>query len=532
MNIFCSFVKNRIEMENLRRYPIGIQTFSEIRKSNYLYIDKTEYVYWMVHFTKYVFLSRPRRFGKSLLTSTLHSYFSGQKELFQGLAIENLEKDWIEYPVLHLDLNARKYDNEEALLQELNKYLEKWEQKYDSPYSDRAPEERFYWIIQKAFEKTGQRVVILVDEYDKPMLQAIGNEELQKQFRNTLKPFYGALKTMDGCIKFAFLTGVTKFGKVSVFSDLNNLDDISMWNEYVEICGISEREIHNNLETELHEFAAARGITYDKLCEELRECYDGYHFTHNSIGMYNPFSLLNAFKRKDFGSYWFETGTPTYLVKLLQKHHYDLERMTHEETDAQVLNSIDSESTNPIPVIYQSGYLTIKGYDEEFGMYRLGFPNREVEEGFVRFLLPYYANVNKVESPFEIQKFVREVRSGDYSSFFRRLQSFFADTTYEVIRDQELHYENVLFIVFKLVGFYAKVEYHTSEGRIDLVLQTDKFIYIMEFKLNGTAEEALQQINDKHYALPFEMDERKLFKIGVNFSAETRNIEKWIVEEK
>ena len=412
----------------------------------------------------------------------------------------------------------------------------------------------FPCALPVSFEKTGQRVVILVDEYDKPMLQAIGNEELQKQFQNTLRPFYGALKTKDGYIKFALLTGVTKFGKVSVFSDLNNLDDISMWNEYVEICGVSEREIHENLEAELHEFAAARGITYDKLCEDLRECYDGYHFkigitydklcedlrecydgyhfTHNSIGMYNPFSLLNAFKRKEFGSYWFETGTPTYLVKLLKKHHYDLERMAHEETDVQVLNSIDSESTNPIPVIYQSGYLTIKGYDEEFGMYRLGFPNREVEEGFIRFLLPFYANVNKVESPFEIQKFVREVRSGDYNSFFRRLQSFFADTTYEVIRDQELHYENVLFIVFKLLGFYTKVEYHTSEGRIDLVLQTDKFIYIMEFKLNGTAEDALQQINDKNYALPFEMDGRKLFKIGVNFSAETRNIEKWIVETK
>ena len=364
------------------------------------------------------------------------------------------------------------------------------------------------------------------------MLQAIGNEELQKQFQNTLRPFYGALKTKDGYIKFALLTGVTKFGKVSVFSDLNNLDDISMWNEYVEICGVSEREIHENLEAELHEFAAARGITYDKLCEDLRECYDGYHFVEDSEGIYNPFSLLNTFFKMKFGSYWFETGTPTYLVKLLKKHHYDLERMAHEETDVQVLNSIDSESTNPIPVIYQSGYLTIKGYDERFGIYRLGFPNREVEEGFVRFLLPYYANVDKVESPFEIQKFVREVRSGDYSSFFRRLQSFFADTTYEVIRDQELHYENVLFIVFKLVGFYAKVEYHTSEGRIDLVLQTDKFIYIMEFKLNGTAEDALQQINDKNYALPFEMDGRKLFKIGVNFSAETRNIEKWIVETK
>ena len=302
---------------------------------------------------------------------------------------------------------------------------------------------------------------------------------------------------MDGCIKFALLTGVTKFGKVSVFSDLNNLDDISMRNQYIDICGVSEQEIHDNLEAELHDFADIRGVTYDKLCSELRERYDGYHFTHNSIGIYNPFSLLNAFKYKEFGSYWFETGTPTYLVELLKKHHYDLERMAHEETDAQVLNSIDSESTNPIPVIYQSGYLTIKGYDEEFGIYRLGFPNREVEEGFIRFLLPYYASVNKVESPFEIQKFVREIRSGDYDSFFRRLQSFFADTTYEVIRDQELHYENVLFIVFKLVGFYTKVEYHTSEGRIDLVLQTDKFIYIMEFKLNGTAEEALQQITDE-----------------------------------
>ena len=335
---------------------------------------------------------------------------------------------------------------------------------------------------------------------------------------------------MDGCIKFALLTGVTKFGKVSVFSDLNNLDDISMRNQYIDICGVSEQEIHDNLEAELHDFADIRGVTYDKLCSELRERYDGYHFTHNSIGIYNPFSLLNAFKYKEFGSYWFETGTSTYLVELLKKHHYDLERMAHEETDAQVLNSIDSESTNPIPVIHQSGYLTIKGYDEEFGIYRLGFPNREVEEGFIRFLLPYYASVNKVESPFEIQKFVREIRSGDYDSFFRRLQSFFADTTYEVICDQELYYENVLFIVFKLLGFYTQVEYHTNDERIDLVLKTDKFIYIIEFKLEGTVEEALQQINEKHCALPFEMDERKLFRIGVNFSATTRNIEKWVVE--
>ena len=348
--------------------------------------------------------------------------------------MEKLEKDWIRYPVLHLDLNIEKYDTPESLDKILNDNLVYWESLYGARPSETSFSLRFAGIIQRACEKTGRRVAILVDEYD-------------------------------------------------------------------------------------------------KLCDDLKAYYDGYHFTHHSIGMYNPFSLLNAFKYKEFGNYWFETGTPTYLVKLLKKHHYDLERMAHEEMDSQVLNSIDSESTNPIPLLYQSGYLTIKGYDEEFGMYRLGFPNREVEEGVVRFLLPFYANVNKVESPFEIQKFVREVRSGDYDSFFRRLQSFFADTTYEVIREQELHYENVLFIVFKLVGFYTQVEYHTSKGRIDLVLQTDKFIYVIEFKLDGTAEEALQQINDKHYALPFASDRRKLFKIGVNFSAETRNIEKWIVEE-
>ena len=511
-------------------YPIGIQNFEKIRNDGYLYIDKTALMYQMVKTGSYYFLSRPRRFGKSLLISTLEAYFQGKKELFTGLAVERLEKDWIKYPILHLDLNIEKYDTPESLDNILEKSLTAWEKLYGAEPSERSFSLRFAGIIERACKQAGQRVVILVDEYDKPMLQAIGNEELQKQFRNTLKPFYGALKTMDGYIKFAFLTGVTKFGKVSVFSDLNNLDDISMRKDYIEICGVSDQELHENLDIELHEFAETQSLSYDKLCTKLKEYYDGYHFTHNSIGIYNPFSLLNAFKYKEFGSYWFETGTPTYLVKLLKKHHYDLERMAHEETDAQVLNSIDSESTNPIPVIYQSGYLTIKGYDERFGIYRLGFPNREVEEGFIRFLLPFYANVNKVESPFEVQKFVREVETGDYDSFFHRLQSFFADTTYEVIREQELHYENVLFIVFKLVGFYTKVEYHTNDGRIDLVLQTEKFIYIMEFKLYGTAEEALQQINDKRYALPFEADGRKLVKIGINFSEKTRNIEKWVVE--
>ncbi|MDE6215054.1 AAA family ATPase, partial [Bacteroides sp.] len=393
-------------------YPIGIQNFEKLRKSGYFYVDKTALIYKMVKTGSYYFLSRPRRFGKSLLISTLEAYFQGKKELFEGLAIEKLEKEWKQHPILHLDLNIERYDTPESLDYILEKNLAKWENLYGANASEHTFPLRFAGIIERACEQSGQSVVILVDEYDKPMLQAIGNESLQREFRNTLKPFYGVLKTMDGCIQFALLTGVTKFGKVSVFSDPNNLKDISMWDKYNDICGISEQDLHENLEEELHAFAEAQGMTYENFCNKLKEYYDGYHFTPNSIGIYNPFSLLNAMERKQFGNYWFETGTPTYLVELLKKHEYDLERMTYEETDTQVLNSIDSESTNPIPVIYQSGYLTIKSYDERFDIYRLGFPNREVEEGFVRFLLPFYANTNKVEAPFQIQNFVREIERG------------------------------------------------------------------------------------------------------------------------
>ena len=511
-------------------YPIGIQNFESLRNDGYLYVDKTRLIYQLVKTGRYYFLSRPRRFGKSLLISTLEAYYQGKKELFEGLAIEQLEKDWIKHPILHLDLNIEKYDTPESLDQILNDNLEHWESLYGTRPSEVSFSLRFAGIIQRAYEQTGQRVVILVDEYDKPMLQAIGNEELQKYYRNTLKPFYGALKSKDGCIKLGFLTGVTKFGKVSVFSDLNNLIDISMDEQYVELCGITEKEIHDNMEEDLHILADKQKMTYEEVCSELKECYDGYHFVENSIGIYNPFSLLNTFYKMKFGSYWFETGTPTYLIELLKRYHYDLEHMAHAETYADVLNSIYGDE-EPLPVIFQSGYLTIKGYDERFGIYRLGFPNREVEEGFVRFLIPYYTRFNKIEAPFEIQKFVQEIERGEPDAFFRRLQSFFADTPYELVKELELHYQNVLFIVFKLVGFYVKAEYHTSQGRIDLVLQTDKYVYVMEFKLNGTAEEALQQINDKQYALPFAADSRKVLKIGVNFSNTTRNIERWVVEE-
>lgn len=318
-------------------YPIGIQNFESLRNDGYLYVDKTRLIYQLVKTGRYYFLSRPRRFGKSLLISTLEAYFSGKKELFTNLAIEELEKEWIKYPILHMDLNTEKYDTLESLESILNFTLGKWERLYGTAPSETTFALRFRGIIERANKQAGQRVVILIDEYDKPMLQAIGNEPLQRKFRNTMKAFYSVLKTMDGHIKFAFLTGVTKFGKVSVFSDLNNLIDISMDEQYVELCGITEKEIHDIMEEDLHILADKQKMTYEEVCSELKECYDGYHFVENSIGIYNPFSLLNTFYKMKFGSYWFETGTPTYLVELLKKSNYNLQRITHEETDADVL---------------------------------------------------------------------------------------------------------------------------------------------------------------------------------------------------
>ena len=508
----------------LRNLPIGIQNFESLRTDGYLYVDKTELIYRLATTGRYYFLSRPRRFGKSLLMSTLHSYFSGRKDLFEGLAIEKLEKEWLEHPVLHLDLNTNNYDTAEVLVKKIDEALNQWEIRYECPRTDLTLGMRFENVIRKAFEKTGRKVVILVDEYDKPMLQAIGNPELQDAYRATLKGFYGALKSMDGCIKFALLTGVTKFGKVSVFSDLNNLKDISMDERYTGICGITEQELLSNFDGYIERLASGNDMSKEEAIATLREQYDGYHFCENTEGIYNPFSLLNALDSLKLRDFWFETGTPTYLVQLLQEHEYNLEKMSREETSADVLNSIDANSTNPIPVIYQSGYLTIKDYDPVFETYTLGFPNREVEKGFMNFLVPYYTAIPSSGSAFEIKSFVRDVQSGNTESFVKRLKSFFADYPYELVKKLENHYQNVVFILFKLMGFYTRAEYRTSEGRIDMVVKTPKFCYVLEFKLDGTAEEALAQISDKNYTLPFEIENQQIVRIGINFDSATRNI--------
>ena len=513
------------------KFPVGIQQFEKIRQGGYVYIDKTKYIYDLVDRGCYYFLSRPRRFGKSLLMSTIEAYLSGRKDLFEGLALEKLETEWTQYPILHLDLNSQKYDTPEALTEVLDETLTKWETVYGSNDAEIGLGRRFGGVMQRAYEKTGRQVVVLIDEYDKPLLQAYGNDDLLNDYRGTLKAFYGNLKSCDKYIKFALLTGVTKFGKVSVFSDLNNLEDISMLKNYTGICGITNDELHQYFDLQIEELAQDNGMTKEDAYDKLREDYDGYHFCQNSEGIYNPFSVLNTLKNRQFRDYWFETGTPTLLVDMLRNCDYDLAALTSEEVTTDVLDCI-FDNDNPLPVIFQSGYLTIKSYDKEFNTFTLCYPNREVKEGFIRFLLPYYTQ-NKRHNTFDLRRFVQDLRGGRVEEFMTRLQSLFADTPYLLVHggDRERHYHNVIYLLTRLMGFYVKAEYQTAAGRIDMVLETSDYVYVMEFKLNGSAEEALQQINDKGYALPFLSSGKKVFKIGINFSAETKSIDRWAIEE-
>jgi len=510
------------------KYPIGIQSFEKIREGGFVYVDKTALVYKMTHEYSYVFLSRPRRFGKSLLTSTLEAYFEGRKELFAGLKMADLEKDWTKYPVFHLDLNVNKYETPESLVEILEKFLVSLEKRYGTDATEKSLALRFYGLIQRAAEKEGLPVVILVDEYDKPMLNAIDNPQLQEAFRSELKAFYSVLKSQDRYIKWAFLTGVTKFGKISVFSDLNHLFDISMSEDFGALCGFTEQEIHDCLGEEVAALAQKSDITTEEAYNRLRENYDGYHFNRfQAKGIYNPFSLLYTLKNQSFGDYWFETGTPTYLVTLLQNYNYRIDELTQEQVTEDVLNSIDPSSQNPIPVIYQSGYLTISGYDEEFELYSLGFPNREVERGFTRFLIPYYTPMTDNHGPATIAQLARDIRNGNAETFMQRLQAVFADTDYRIVGNRELYFQNAVAVIFKMLGFNIQTERPANGGRMDMILQTASYIYIIEFKIDKSAEEALLQIKEKGYYLPFTTDSRPTVLIGVNFSSETRGISEW-----
>ena len=511
------------------KYPIGIQSFEEIRTKGFAYVDKTGLLYKLADEGKYYFLSRPRRFGKSLFLSTLEAYFSGRKELFEGLAIEKLESTWGSHPIMHLDLNTERYDTKEALDNRLNLALSGWEELYGSNPNERSFGARFEGVIARAAKHTGRQVVILVDEYDKPMLQAIGDEALQAEYRATLKAFYGALKSCDRYIRFAFLTGVTKFGKVSVFSDLNSLIDISMLPQFVDICGITESELHSQFDDGVAALAEAGRMSKEECYAHLKANYDGYHFYPDSEGIYNPFSMLNTMAYKVYKDYWFETGTPSFLVEQLKKTNYPLDEMTEEPLSSDTLNSIDIMDENPLPLLYQSGYLTIKSYDSRFKTYTLGFPNREVREGFIKYIVPFYTPKTDDKSSISIDKFVKEIDSGQADAFMRRLEAFFAKGDYALMGDKELYFHNAMYVFFSLLGLYVDVERHTVDGRMDILVQTADYIYIFELKIDQTAEVALQQIEEKGYAKPFASDPRQLFKIGVNFSTEKRCIDDWKV---
>lgn len=511
------------------KYPIGIQDFVKLRQGGFAYVDKTKFVYKLADEGSYYFLSRPRRFGKSLFLSTLEAYFLGRKELFEGLAIYDMEKEWKSHPIFYIDLNTANFRDENSLYEVLNSHVSVWEEKYGAREYETTLALRFKGVIARAAEKEGRGVVILIDEYDKPILQTLRNQELQEKHRSLLKSFYSVLKTQDRYIRFAFITGVTKFGKVSVFSDLNNLMDISMDQRYISICGMTQDELLYNFREGIEQLGEAYGDTEEETLNKLKIRYDGYHFEEDTVGIYNPFSVLNTLAKLRYKDYWFETGTPTFLVDLLKMHNYRLPDITREKVSGDVINSIDSMSTNPIPVIYQSGYLTIKGYDERFKKYRLGFPNKEVEEGFLNFLLPLYTSAGN-NSPFMVDEFVQDVESGNPERFMQRMKAFFADTSYQVVGNAELYFQNAMYLVFKIMGFYTQVERPTSDGRIDAIIQTPDYIYIIECKLDRTADEALRQINDSDYAAPFAMDKRRIYKIGVNFSSQTRGVEQWIIE--
>ncbi len=507
-------------------YPIGIQTFGKIKDGGYVYVDKTAHIYDLARRGGYYFLSRPRRFGKSLLVSTMEAYFSGKKELFSGLAMESLEKEWKEYPVLHFDFGGKSYSSREALDDILNIQLKKMEEDFDADVVSNACDSRLKGIIDAAYKKTGRQVVILVDEYDKPIIDNLTRAELREEFRETLQGFYSVMKSKDAYIRFGFLTGVTKIGRMSVFSGLNNLQDISMDKRYIDICGITEGELKRYFDESVQELSDACRLTKEECYARLARMYDGYHFCEDTAGIYNPFSILNTFSKMKFGEYWFETGTPSFLVKYLKEGNYNLDDISRNDVSPEELSGVNYANPQPITLMYQSGYLTIKGYDEEFRSYYLDYPNEEVRSGFLKSLSQMFTpRLN--EGEFAVSRFVRALRSGDVEDFMNRFTAFLAGNGYDVQGDLELYFQNTMSVMFKMMGLYVRTEYHTSRGRIDIVIDTADYVYIIELKRDQSPEVALQQIEEKGYDKPFLASGKQIIKLGVNFSSKTRSVDGW-----
>ncbi|TWI77167.1 PD-(D/E)XK nuclease superfamily protein [Treponema putidum] len=535
-----------MSMSTIRKMPIGVQSFEVIRKENFVYVDKTELICKLVNESRVHFLSRPRRFGKSLLLSTLKAYFLGQKELFKGLAIEKLEEAekgkreiWQEYPVLYLDFNLSKYETREDLESLLNNHLCRWEELYGSKDSENTLTERFFGVINRSYEKTGRQAVVLIDEYDKPLLQTMWKDEaLNETYRTILKGFFGVIKSADQYLRFAFLTGVTKFSKVSIFSDLNNLRDLSLLSDYSVICGISQEELETDFKPEIAALAENNSLTYEEALAKLKQRYDGYLFARKGKAMYNPFSLLNVFASREFSSYWFATGTPTFLVEYLKKAYYNIPDLDgNVKMNESGMETYRADAINPLPILFQSGYLTIKDYNDFSRLYRLGFPNDEVRYGFLDNLLPAYTSIRTDKTGVSIWEFYEQIEAGDVDGFMQKMKGIISGIPYDNLTEKDLalreqNYQTAVYLVFALINQFVHTEVHCATGRADCIVEFKDKVYIFEFKLtsNETAEDAVKQIKEKGYKDKYSGSGKKIIAIGSSFDEEKRTIADWRVE--
>ena len=522
-----------------RKYPVGIQTFSEIIKGGYVYVDKTDLVWQLAHYAKYIFLSRPRRFGKSLLTSTLESYFLGDRELFEGLKIMDLEQEWEQYPVLHLDLSTAKgQDNVQALREQLIFLLDGYVEKYGQKKGAQTPGSLLSDLIKSAYTQTGKQVAVIIDEYDAPLLEVLHEGTMLNGMRKVMQEFYTPLKANEKYIKFCFITGITKFSQLSIFSTINNLTNVTMDTMFSAICGITEHELETALRVDIERLADLNDMTFEEMHEKLKLRYDGYHFSKSSPDIYNPFSLLKAFLQREIANYWFESGTPTFLIRQMQHFKTDIMSLDHMEVPSSAFDQPTENMQNALPLLYQSGYLTIKDYDRDIEAYTLSIPNQEVRIGYAKGLLPAYIGLNDADVQMGFAaKFWKALKRGDVDLAMREMQTYMSGIPYvEGFRQKlaeaataEGFYEYTLYLIFSMLNVYAKTQVKCRGGRADMVVWMPDTVYVFEMKITGTAQEALEQIDSRGYALPYETEDRKVVKVGVKFDVDTRIPEEWVI---
>ena len=518
-------------MAQARKYPIGIQTFSEIRERNYLYIDKTQY---LVDFIdkgyKYVFLSRPRRFGKSLFASMIHAYYEGRKDLFEGLAMGEYEKDWVKHPVLHFDMSAAKHMDKDMLERYLADMLTDQEAVFGYKSEKQDPNIRLKDLVVTANRLTGRKVALIIDEYDAPLLDVVHEELNLVALRRAMQNFYSPIKSLDPYLEFVFLTGITKFAQLSIFSELNNLFNISMYDKYSAICGISSEELHTQMLPDVERLAEHLHLSVDETFERLKRKYDGYHFSKNSEDVYNPFSLIKALASGDIGDYWFDSGTPTYIIKLLQKYNVGLRDLTGQDAGVSDFDVSPENMTTALPLLYQSGYLTIKHYEPMIDLYTLGYPNEEVRTGMVRSLAANYLTPAEGTNSSFVIKFVKAVIADDMEQALTLMRAYLAGVSYRLSNKTERDVQTIFYLVFSLIGSFIKVEEESAHGRADVVITLPSMVYVMELKFDGSADAALRQIDEKGYLIPYTADGKRLVKVGVNYSSEERTITEWRIE--